>query len=106
MTPQELKQRTQIFALRVFRLVEALPKSDAGKAIAMQLIRSGTSISANYREACRGRFKAEFRANIGIVVEKADESVCWLDLIIGGEPLEKSKVESLPRKPTNGAPSW
>jgi len=86
MTPQDLKRRTQIFALRVFRLVEALPKTYAGKAIAMQLVRSGTSIGANYRAACRGRSKAEFRAKIGTVVEEADESVYWL---------EKSKVEPL-----------
>lgn len=95
MTPQELKKRTQTFALRIFRLVEALPKTYAGKAIAMQLVRSGTSIGANYRAACRGRSKAEFRAKLGTVVEEADESVYWLELIIEGELLERSKVESL-----------
>ena len=95
MTPHEVKRRTQQFSLRVFRLVEALPKSYAGKAIAMQLVRSGTSIGANYRAACRGRSKAEFRAKLGTMVEEADESIYWLELIIEGELLEKTKVESL-----------
>jgi four helix bundle protein len=95
MTPAELKKRTQKFALRVFRLVEALPKSYSGKTIAMQLARSGSSIGANYRAACRGRSKAEFRAKLGTVVEEADESAYWLELIIEGNLMEKSKVEAL-----------
>ena len=91
MTPQDLKRRTQIFALRVFRLVEALPKTYAGKAIAMQLVRSGTSIGANYRAACRGRSKAEFRAKIGTVVEEADESVYWLEKSKSGASSSRSQ---------------
>lgn len=94
MTPAELKKRTQKFALRVFRLVEALPKSYSGKTIAMQLARSGSSIGANYRAACRGRSKAEFRAKLGTVIEEADESAYWLE-IIEGNLMEKSKVEAL-----------
>lgn len=95
MTPLELKKRTQQFALRIFRLVEALPKSYAGRATAMQLVRSGSSIGANYRAACRGRSKAEFRAKLGVVIEEADESAYWLELIIEGNLLEKQKVEPL-----------
>lgn len=95
MTPQELKKRTQQFALRTFHLVEALPKTYAGKAIAMQLVRSGSSIGANYRAACRGRSKAEFRAKLGTVIEEADESCYWLELIIEGKLMEKPKVEPL-----------
>ena len=95
MTPQELKKRTQQFALRVFRLVEALPKTYAGRAVAMQLVRSGSSIGANYRAACRGRSKAEFRAKLGTVIEEADESAYWLELIIEGNMLTKRKVEPL-----------
>jgi four helix bundle protein len=95
MTPQELKKRTQQFALRIFRLVEALPKTYAGRAVAMQLVRSGSSIGANYRAACRGRSKAEFRSKLGTVVEEADESCYWLELIIEGKLMEKSKVEPL-----------
>lgn len=95
MAPQELKKRTQQFALRIFRLVEALPKTYAGKTIAMQLARSGSSVGANYRAACRGRSKAEFRAKLGTVIEEADESAYWLELIIEGNLMEKSKVEAL-----------
>jgi four helix bundle protein len=95
MTPEELKRRTQQFALRIFRLVEALPKTFAGKAVAMQLVRSGSSIGANYRAACRGRSRAEFRAKLGVVVEEADESVYWLELIIAGGMLSASKVRPL-----------
>lgn len=71
MTPEELKKRTKQFGLRAFRVVEALPKSYVGKTIAMQLARSGSSVGANYRAACRGRSTAEFRAKLGIVIEEA-----------------------------------
>lgn len=95
MTPQELKKRTQQFALRIFRLVEALPKTYAGKTISMQLARSGSSVGANYRAACRGRSKAEFRAKLGTVIEEADESAYWLELIIEGNMLPKPQVSAL-----------
>lgn len=67
MDEQELKDRTKQFALRVIKLVEALPRTTAGRAIANQLVRSGTSVGANYRAACRSRSKPEFVAKIGIV---------------------------------------
>lgn len=95
MTPEELRKRTKQFGLRVFRLVEALPTSYAGKAIAMQLVRSGSSVGANYRAACRGRSKAEFRAKLGVVIEEADESAYWMEMIIEGELLPKDRVEAL-----------
>lgn len=84
-----------MFALRVFKLVAALPKDAAGRAIANQLVRSGSSVGANYRAACRGRSKAEFRAKLGVVVEEADESAYWLELISEGESLEKVRVGPL-----------
>ncbi|GAA5482667.1 hypothetical protein Hsar01_01890 [Haloferula sargassicola] len=95
MTPEELKKRTKQFGLRVFRLVEALPNTFAGRAIAGQLVRSGSSVGANYRAACRGRSKAEFRAKLGIVIEEADESAYWLELIIEGEFLPAERVQPL-----------
>jgi four helix bundle protein len=95
MTPADLKKRTQVFALRIFRLVEALPKSYAGKTVAMQLARSGSSIGANYRAACRARSPAEFRAKLAIVIEEADESAYWLELIIAGKLLAEPKVAPL-----------
>ena len=95
MTPEELKDRTKEFALRVMRLVDALPKSTKGRALASQLNRSGTSVAANYRAACRGRSRAEFIAKIGVVEEEADETALWIELIIADALLSKKKVQSL-----------
>ena len=77
------------------KLVAALPKSIEGQAIGNQLIRSGTSVGANYRSACKGRSKAEFIAKLGIVEEEADESAYWMELIIEGDLLEKAAVQPL-----------
>jgi four helix bundle protein len=82
MTTAELKARTKEFALRVIRLVDALPNTVKGRAIANQIMRSATSIAANYRAACRARSRAEFIAKIGVVEEEADETAFWLELII------------------------
>jgi len=92
---QELKDRTKRFALRVMKLVDALPNTVGGRAIANQLVRAGTSVGANYRAACRGRSKAEFIAKLGVVIEEADECEYWLELIVDGELLPAAKVESL-----------
>jgi len=78
----ELKQRTKSFALRIIKLSRAIPRADdAGRIIAKQIIRSGTSVAANYRASCRARSKAEFIAKIGIVEEEADETALWLELL-------------------------
>ena len=82
MTNAELKARTKEFALRVIRLVDVLPNTVKGRAIANQIIRSATSVAANYRAACRARSRAEFIAKIGVVEEEADETAFWLELII------------------------
>lgn len=95
MNGDELKERTKKFALRVVRLVESLPKTATGKTIGNQLIRSGTSVAANYRAACRARSKAEFVSKIGIVIEESDESVFWLELVIESKLLKKELVQSL-----------
>ena len=95
MDAEELKQRTKLFALRVMKLVEALPKNTQGRAIGGQLIRAGSSVGANYRAACRGRTRAEFIAKLGVVEEEADESAFWLELIIEGSLLKARLVEPL-----------
>ena len=95
MTEEELKKRTKDFALRIMRLVAALPRNSCGKAIRNQLVRSGTSVGANYRAACRGRSKAEFIAKLGVVEEEADESAYWLELIIEGGLLRSELVMPL-----------
>jgi len=95
MTSDELKKRTKQFSLRVLKLVAALPRTIAGRAIGAQLVRSGTSVGANYRAACRGRSKAEFIAKMGTCEEEADESAYWMEVIIEGELLKSKQVESL-----------
>src|SRR5260370_8263868 len=95
MTPEELKTRTKRFALRVLKLVAALPKSIEGRAIANQLVRCGTSVAANYRSACRARSRAEFIAKIGVVLEEADETQLWLKLIIDAKLIPAKRVQPL-----------
>jgi four helix bundle protein len=92
MGDRDLRARTKHFALRIMRLVDALPNSKSGRAIANQLIRSGTSVGANYRAACRARSQKEFISKIGVVEEEADESSFWLELIIEGELLSEKRV--------------
>ena len=95
MTTAELKARTKEFALRVIRLVDALPNTVKGRAIANQIMRSATSIAANYRAACRARSRAEFIAKIGVVDEEADETAFWLELIIDSNIRGKTQIEPL-----------
>src|SRR4029077_17618230 len=95
MTERELLQRTKQFALRIFKLVGVLPQTIQGRAVAAQLIRSGTSVAANYRAACRARSKPEFVAKLGVVEEEADESAFWLELIIETGLLNPGKVTPL-----------
>lgn len=95
MTEDDLKKRTKQFALRVLKLVAALPRTIAGRTIGNQLARSGTSVPANYRAACRARSKAEFISRLGVVEEEADESALWLELIIEGGLLKRELVEPL-----------
>ena len=81
--------------MRITELINALPDTVAGRNVAYQLFRSGTSVAANYRAVCRGRSKAEFQAKLHIVLEEADESEFWLDFIIDANLLPESKVGPL-----------
>ena len=76
-----MKDRTKRFALDIIRFCEDLPKGTSTRAIAAQLVRSGMSVAANYRAACRGRSRAEFVSKIGVAEEEADESGLWLELL-------------------------
>jgi four helix bundle protein len=98
MTEKEMLRRTKEFAIRIVKLVNALPNTIPGRAIGCQLIRSGTSVAANYRAACRGRSKAEFIAQVGTVEEEADESAFWLELIIDTELMKENLVVDLLRE--------
>lgn len=95
MNADDLKKRTKQFALRILKLVAALPNTVQGRASGGQLVRSGTSVGSNYRAACRGRSKAEFIARLGVAEEEADESAYWMELIIEGDLLKRPLVESL-----------
>ena len=91
----ELQNRTKQFALRVMKLTAALPETVQGRAIANQLMRSGTSVGANYRAACRARSRKEFIAKMGVVIEEADESAFWLELVIDGHLNKADLVQPL-----------
>lgn len=95
MNAEDLKKRTKLFALRVLRLTQALPNTIEGRAIRNQLVRSGTSVGANYRAACRGRSRAEFIAKLGVVEEESDETAFWLEVIIEGALLKEACVRPL-----------
>lgn len=81
--------------MRVIRLVDALPSTIAGKNIGNQIMRSGTSVAANFRSACRARSKAEFTAKLGTVVEEADETAFWLEIIAEAGILSKEETDLL-----------
>ena len=95
MTQDELKKRTKQFALRIMKLVDALPRSLSGRAIGNPLVRSGTAVGANYRAVCRARSRREFLSRLGVVEEEADESGYWLELISDGALLKPRRVSAL-----------
>lgn len=96
MDKEKLKVRTKAFALRIIRLVEALPPNQVtSSVIAKQLLRSGTSVGANYRAACRGRSTAELISKLQIVLEEADECLYWMELIIEANLIPSNKLQSL-----------
>jgi len=95
MHKDDLKQRTKLYALRVMRMTQSLPNDQLGWVIGKQVLRSGTSVGANYRAACRARSTAEFIAKLGIVIEEADESAFWLELIIESGMYKKEAIEPL-----------
>ena len=96
----ELSRRTKDFALLVLKLVDALPKGTEARAIGSQLVRSGTSVGANYRSSLRGRSRAEWLSKMNICLEEADESIYWLELIIEAALLPRTRVEPLHHEAT------
>lgn len=96
--PQELRERTKKFALRVIRLFQALPKTTEAQVLGKQLLRCGTSVAANYRAACRARSKPEFIARLGIVAEEADESILWLELLEDANILKRERLEDISKE--------
>ncbi len=95
MTEAILRDRTKEFAKRIIRLVDALPNTVAGRAQASQIVRSGTSVAANYRALCRAKSSDDFICKAGIIEEETDESALWLELIAETKILPAAKVKPL-----------
>ncbi len=91
----QLRDRTKDFARRIIRLFRALPRTEEAMIVGRQLLRCGTSVGANYRAACRARSLADFIAKLGIVLEEADESDYWLDLLVSENMVPKGRLASL-----------
>lgn len=92
---EELQERTRRFALRIIKLFRSLPKTDEARILGKQVLRSGTSIGANYRAACRARPRAEFAAKLGIVLEEADETTFWLELMRDSRIFPEEKLKDI-----------
>ncbi|MGB8580296.1 MAG: four helix bundle protein [Candidatus Sulfotelmatobacter sp.] len=90
-----LKTRTKAFALRVIRVIRSLPPGAEGRIIGYQLLRAGTSVAANYRAVCRARSRPEFLAKLAIVIEVADESAFWLELLVESGLISEAKLKDL-----------
>ena len=95
MDQEEMKKRTKDFAKRVINLCRQLPETREGRLIANQIFRSGTSVGANYRAACRARSKADFIAKLGIVLEETDESLYWLEILSETQIVKADLLEPL-----------
>jgi four helix bundle protein len=94
---RELQDRTKKFALRIINAFSRLPKTEAARVIGRQFLRSGTSVAANYRAACRARSAADFISKISVVVEEADETLFWLELVV--------EANLVPERPSSSS-SW
>jgi len=94
----DLRVRTKSFALRIIKVVDALPNTRSANVIGGQLLRSGTSVGANYRAACRGRSTAEFIAKLGIVEEEADECGYWLELLVDSSLMPAKQLSELQKE--------
>ena len=95
MDEEQFKARTKGLALRVIRLVEAMPRGRVADVIGQQLLRSATSVGANYRAACRARSTADMVAKMGIVEEEADETLYWLELLVEAGLMPESRLADL-----------
>src|ERR1700709_1529427 len=93
--PEVFKKRTKKFVVDNIKFFRTLPKTEEAKIIGRQLLRSSSSVGANYRAACRARSQAEFHAKLSIVVEEADESVFWMEILVDSKTIEQDKLLGL-----------
>jgi four helix bundle protein len=92
---EDLKARTKRFAIKIVQTVGALKRTLESRVLGMQVLRSGTSLAANYRAVCRARSRAEFIAKLGIVVEETDETIFWLDLMADTNIVTRNQIDDL-----------
>jgi four helix bundle protein len=95
MNEQDLKLRTKRFALEVIKFCENLPKDDTCKTLGRQLLRSGTSVAANYRAVCRAKSKPDFISKFATVLEEADESAFWIELLVDSGKMSDERATSI-----------
>ena len=98
MKHQNLRDRTKQFALQIIKLCESLPRDEASKVLSRQLLRSASSVGANYRAVCRAKSRNDFIAKFGIVLEEADESAFWMELLLDSGKTSGSKAAELLRE--------
>lgn len=98
MTREEFKTRTKAYALRVIKVVDALPRDSVAKVLGHQLLRSGTSVGANYRASIRARSRPDFIAKMGIVEEECDESLFWMELLVDSGRMKADRLMELMRE--------
>ena len=98
MNKVELQQRTRVFVLRVLRMCAGLPHTDLSRIISKHVMRSATSVGANYRAACRARSKADILSKINIVEEESDETHGWLELLVDSKLVPESRMQDLLRE--------
>ena len=95
MNAEDLKLRTKQFGIRIVKLVEALPRNQSASVMGRQLLRSSTSVGANYRAVCRAKSRADFIAKLGIVEEECDESLYWLEMLVETGQIKPALVAGL-----------
>ena len=98
MTREEFKVRPKAFALRVIKVVDALPRDTVAKTLGRQLLRSGTSVAANYRASVRAKSSADFVSKMGTVEEECDESLFWMELLIDSGRMKPDRLADLMRE--------
>jgi len=92
---EAMKGRTKAFAVQIVRFYKALPKADEARVLGRQVLRSGTSVAANYRAVCRAKSQADFISKMGTVVEEADETLLWIELFEEAEVCPSDKLRTL-----------
>ena len=92
---EDLRDRTKRYALRIIRMFGALPKDTVAQIIGKQVLRSGTSVGANFREACRARSDNEFIAKLGICLQELEDTIYWLELLLEANILTENQLSEL-----------